>query len=78
MGEEKSTNFTPRILSYKKFAYREGNENDTKFMCQNGIVKVSRKVRFFVGYFCRYIFKKLDSMRYLSINKNDILLYLGM
>jgi len=26
MGEPTAPNFTPRILSYKKFAYKEGNE----------------------------------------------------
>jgi len=42
MDEAKAANFTPRILSYKKVAYQEGKENDTKFICKNGIVTVSR------------------------------------
>jgi len=44
MVKPKAANFTPRILSYKKFAYQEGNENDTKFLCKNGIVTVLLKV----------------------------------
>ena len=42
MDEPNASNFTHRILCYKKFAYEKGNENDTKFMCKNGIVTVSR------------------------------------
>ena len=42
MSEPKAPNFTPRILSYRKFAYQEGNENDTHFLCKNGTVTVSR------------------------------------
>ena len=49
MVEPKASNFTPRILPYKKFAYQEGKENDTKFICKNGIVTVSRD--FLVGRF---------------------------
>ena len=42
MGEQRESNFSPRILSPKKFRSQESYEDETKFICSNGIVMVSR------------------------------------
>ena len=31
-------NFPLRVLKYKKLQYQEGNENDCKFLCSDGVV----------------------------------------
>ena len=31
-------NFPFRVLPYKKLQYQEGNENDCKFLCSDGVV----------------------------------------
>ena len=52
MGEPTTSNFTRRIPAYKKAAYQDGTENDTKFICKNGIVTVS------------FVFEYFDSLKY--------------
>jgi len=39
MSKRKSK-FPPQVLSHKKFPYQEGKEDDVKFMCSNGTVKL--------------------------------------
>mgnify|MGYP006944998324 CR=1 FL=1 len=38
---KRNSNFTSQVRPYKKLRYQEGNEDDVKFMCSNGVVKVS-------------------------------------
>ena len=44
-------NFPLRVLQYKKLQYQEGNENDCKFLCKDGVVFGGCSVLSFVSRF---------------------------